>query len=151
RRSRQSHDTKHTRAHALGDRFDGSPLAGAIAPFKHNHDPPAFCFDPFLEMTKFRLQPAQLLHVLLVLEFWFLVAVLFVRHRTSRLIFFLHRVALSNTREVGFPIMTITLHQPGNRYHTALSLVEVARYFATATSRLKCIRSRPSTLPSDDR
>src|SRR5262249_23484806 len=102
RRSRQSHDTKHTRAHALCDRFDGSSLAGAIAPFKHNHDPPAFRFDPFLEMTKFRLQPAQLLHVLLVLEFWFLVAVLFVRHRTSRLIFFLHRVALSNTREVRF-------------------------------------------------
>jgi len=27
----------------------------------------------------------------------------------------------------------------------------VARYFATVTSKLKCIRSRPSTLPSDDR
>ena len=40
---------------------------------------------------------------------------------------------------------------PGGRYHTALSLTEAARYFATASSRLKCIRSRPSTLPSDDR
>src|SRR5262249_11103841 len=133
--------------------FNGSSLARTPPPLTPNHDPPALCFDPFLDVTKFRLQPAQLLHVLLVLEFWFLVAVLLVRHRTSRLIFFLHRVALSNTREVDSPIMTITrtLHQPENRYHTALSLVEFARYFATPPSRLKCIPSRPSTLPSDAR
>src|SRR4030095_3304251 len=41
RRSRQSHDAKYPRAHALCDRFDGSPLAGAIAPFQtsdeHTH------------------------------------------------------------------------------------------------------------------
>src|SRR5262249_61614441 len=103
-------------------------------------------------MTKFRLQPALLFFVLITLELGLLVVVLSFRHRTSRLIFFLHRVALSNTREVDSPIMTITrtLHQPENRYHTALSLVEVARYLATATSRLKCIRSRPNTSPSGD-
>ena len=56
--SGQSYNAKHPRAHALCDRFDGSPLARAIAPFKHNHDPPAFCFDPFLKVTKLRLQPA---------------------------------------------------------------------------------------------
>ena len=83
-RRRQRNDAKHARAHALCNRFDGSPLAGAIAPFKHKHDPPAFRFDPFLEMTKFRLQPAHFFFVLLTLELGFLVAVLSFRHRSSR-------------------------------------------------------------------
>src|SRR4029077_12860955 len=67
RRSGQSRDTKHARAHTLRDRFDGAPFARAIASFEYDHDPAAFRFDPFLEVTKFRLQPLQFLHILLAL------------------------------------------------------------------------------------
>ena len=35
--------------------------------------------------------------------------------------------------------------------HTAVPLLADPRYFATASSRLKCICSRPKALPSDDR
>ena len=42
-RRRQRNDAKHARTHALGDRFDGTALAGTIAPFEHDTDLRPLC------------------------------------------------------------------------------------------------------------
>src|SRR5262245_22386224 len=55
RGGRQGHHPKHPRAHALGDRLDGSALAGGIAPLEHDDDARSRFFDPILQMAKLDL------------------------------------------------------------------------------------------------
>src|SRR4029077_16256304 len=80
RRSGESDDAKHARAHAFRNRSDGATFTGAVAPFEQHDDPQALLLDPLLEVTKLCLQPAQFLFVLLAFELWYLVVVLFFRH-----------------------------------------------------------------------
>ena len=72
----QGHNPKNARADALGDGADGAALARAVAALKHDDDPQAFIFDPFLELTQLRLQPDQFLLVFFAFQFGIAVVVL---------------------------------------------------------------------------
>ena len=61
RRRGQGDDAKDARAHPLGDRLDGSALAGSVATLENDDDPLVLLLDPGLEMAKLLLQLAELL------------------------------------------------------------------------------------------
>ena len=65
-RRRQRHDAEHARADALGDRLDRAALAGGVAPLEDDDDAQALGLHPLLQDAQLRLQPRQLLLVLLV-------------------------------------------------------------------------------------
>ena len=52
-------DSAKTRAHGLRDAFDGSPLAGRVAPLEQNHDSEALLLDPSGQLDQFDLQAQQ--------------------------------------------------------------------------------------------
>ena len=54
-------DAKDTRADALGDGFDGSALAGAVAAFEYENDAQALVLHPILELTELDLKLSELL------------------------------------------------------------------------------------------
>src|SRR4029453_11639168 len=63
RRSRESHHSKHARAHPLSDGLDGSALAGGIGPLEHDDDTRSLVLDPILYMTKLDVKLAQFLFI----------------------------------------------------------------------------------------
>src|SRR6266853_823208 len=65
--SGQRPDAEHARTHAFGQGFDGATLAGGIPAFEDDNRAQALVLDPLLQFAEFRLQLAQLLHVLLFL------------------------------------------------------------------------------------
>src|SRR6185295_19934103 len=66
--SRQRHDAKDARAHALGDGFDGAALPRAVTTLEHHDDLAPFVLDPFLKSAQLRLELLEILFVLLARE-----------------------------------------------------------------------------------
>src|SRR5262245_27890854 len=64
----QRDDPEHARAHALGQRADRAPFAGAVASFEDDDDAQLLRLDPFLQVAHLDLQPFELLFVRLALH-----------------------------------------------------------------------------------
>src|SRR5262249_18990165 len=68
RRRRQGYHSKDPRTYALGNRTNGAALTGRVTTLKDDNHAETLVLDPILKFAKFRLQPTQLLFVLLAFQ-----------------------------------------------------------------------------------
>ena len=83
RRSGESDNAKHPRAHALGNRANRTALSRAITPLEEDDDPKSLGLHPVLELAQLRLELAELLFILLAPELRFSVLCRFLLFRRN--------------------------------------------------------------------
>ena len=59
----QRYNAADARVHALHDALDDAALAGAVTPFKHDHNLLPMMLQPILQLDQFALQAEQLIEV----------------------------------------------------------------------------------------
>src|SRR6185436_2474565 len=67
--SRQCDDPEHPRAHTLGDRLDGTSLAGAVTALEHDAYLQALVYHPLLQLDELHVQALEFLFIVLPTEF----------------------------------------------------------------------------------